>query len=127
MSESIMLNVQKWTYERGNYQIVVENGWKISVLNMYAQERIKVNGETVRNRISVSQSVLWRKIFEDTIIDSSGELDLIVQWRSGLRTIKTRLLIDGEIQNWTHYHQGKWKGIRGEWPTQLEYEAMDTT
>jgi len=124
MSESITLNVQKWVYERGNYQIVVENAWNLSAWRMYSQERIRVNGETVRDNIAVSQSIVfWRTVFEDTVIDSTGELNLIVQWKSGLKTIKSRLLIDDERQNWTHYFVMEWQGNKGEWPDQFDYEA----
>ena len=124
MSESIMLYVQKWVYERGNYQIAVENAWNLSAQGMYSQERIRVNGETIRDNIAVSQSILfWRTIFEDTVIDATGELNLIVQWKSGLKTIKSRLLIDEARQNWTHYFRMEWQGDKGKWPDQFDYEA----
>ena len=91
---------------------------------MYSQERITVNGETVRDRIEVKQSVLfWRTVFEDSVIDTTGELTLLVQWKSGLMTVKSRLLIDEEVQPWTHYNQIKWNGLLGKWPDQFEYDA----
>jgi len=126
MSDAITLNVQRWVYERGNYQIIIENAWNITAWNVYSQEHITVNGETVRDKVAVSQSVLfWRTVFEDSVIDTTGELRLLVQWRSGLMTTKSRLLIDEEVQPWTHYYQMKWKGLIGEWPDQFEYEANE--
>ena len=113
MSDAIMLNVNRWIYERGNYQIIIENAWNITAWNVYSQERITVNGETVRDRIEVKQSV----------IDTTGELTLLVQWKSGLMTVKSRLIIDEEVQPWTHYNQIKWNGLLGEWPDQFEYDA----
>ena len=126
MSVPITLNVQRWVYERGNYQIIVENAWSFTAGYLYCQERITVNGEIVRDNIDVSKSVLfWRTVFDDSVIDSTGELNLLVQWKSGLMTIKSRLLIDTEIQAWTHYYQMKWKGLIGGWPDQSEYEANE--
>ena len=121
MTDIVMLNVQKWVYERGNYQIIIENAWNAS---MYSQERITVNGEYIRNSIAVRQSILfWRTVFEDTVIDDRGELPLKVQWKSGLLTTKSRLLIEEERQDWTHYFNKKWMGFKGEWPEEAEYET----
>ena len=63
MSDAIMLNVNRWIYERGNYQIIIENAWNITAWNVYSQERITVNGETVRDRIEVKQSVLFGALY----------------------------------------------------------------
>jgi len=121
MAQTLNLNVQRWVYERGNYQIVIDNAWSLSPL--YTQERITVNGERVRDCIPVVQSIIfWRTVFEDTILDSTGELELKVQWKSGLMTCKSRLLIEGEKQDWTDYFEKKWTGPRGEWPEQNYYE-----
>jgi len=46
--------------------------------------------------------------------------------KSGLMTTKSRLLIDEEVQPWTHYYQIKWKGLIGEWPDQFEYVANES-
>jgi len=115
------MNVQRWTFERGNYQILVDNAWHISFgfkgLYVYSQERISVSGEKTRDRIEVSQPFLvWRTVFEDTILDRSGELKLDVQWRSGLMNVSARLLIDKENNDWTDVIEEKWTGAKGEWP-----------
>ncbi len=121
----IDMNIQRWMYERGNYQIIIENAWTLSPY--YSQEKITINGDRVRNRIDVKLRVLrWRTVFEDTILDSSGELNLKVQWRSGLMTVKSRLLIDDVKQPWTSFIENKWAGSKGEWPDVLEYESWNT-
>lgn len=116
------LNVQKWVFERGNYQIIVENGWALEP--MYTQERITVNGVRVRDIIPVPASILfWRTMFKDTVLEPGGELDLKIQVKSGFRTTKSRLLIAGETQAWSEYFQLQWTGTKGEWPNQIEYET----
>lgn len=118
--KQLEMTVQKWIFERGNYQLIFENAWSLKPI--YSQERIKTNGEIVRNRIETnSVLLLWRTIFEDTILDASGQLNLKVQWRSGLMTCKCRILIDDEQQSWAKYIENKWIGSKGEWPDQLEY------
>ena len=122
MSKAVVknLNVQKWIYERGNYQIIVENGWSSNPI--YTQERITVNGEQVRDLIPVPQSIFfWRTMFEDTVLNHGGELGLKLQWKSGFKTVKSRLLLEGEIEDWTEYFQMKWAGPKGEWPVPEEY------
>ena len=39
------LYIERWVYERGNYQIILENG---ANFDFYSQERLTVNGERVR-------------------------------------------------------------------------------
>jgi len=115
------MNVQQWTFERGNYQIVVENAWN---LPRFTQERITVNGVKVRDCIPVRITYLfWRTMFEDTILNKDGEQTLLVQWKSGLKTVKARVLIDGEHVAWTKAYSEKWTGPRGEWPEDAFYEA----
>jgi len=122
MTNTLNLNVQRWIYERGNYQILIDNAWSLSP--MYSQERITVNGEHVRDRLEQNHSILfWRTVFEDTILDSSGELNLKVQWKSGFMSVKSRLLIEGEKQDWTEFFQDKWTGRKGEWPDPDYYET----
>lgn len=121
MTDAITLNVQRWVYERGNYQIIVENAWNIG--QYYCQERISVNGELIRDRALKASTILfWRTIFEDTILDTEGEVSLKVQWKSGIRTIHSRMLIDGNKQDWSEYFEKKWAGIKGEWPVQTDYQ-----
>ena len=122
MARNINLTVQRWIYERGNYQIIIDNAWT-TTLPVYSQERVTVNGERVRDKIEQNQVLLlWTTVFKDTILDSSGELELKVQWRSGLLTTKSRLLIEGEKQSWNEYYQKKWIGSKGEWPEDSYYE-----
>jgi len=121
MADTLNLNVQRWIYERGNYQIVIDNAWAFPP--MYSQERIRVNGELVRNRIEQNQPIfLWRTMFKDTILDPTGELELKVQWKSGLMSVKSRLLIEDEKQVWTNFYSKKWMGLKGDWPEQSYYE-----
>ena len=109
-------------YERGNYQIIIDNAW--SLYPLYCQERITVNGERIRDKIEQNQVLLlWTTVFRDTILDSSGELELKVQWRSGLLTTKSRLLVEGEKQSWNAYYQKKWIGSKSEWPEDSYYET----
>jgi len=118
-SETQNLIVQKWTYERGNYQIIAENAWGLNPF--YTQERITVNGVRIRD-VNPAPAVLlfWRTMFKDTVLEPGGELDLIVQWKSSFKTVKARLLIDGEKVAWTDYHHLEWPGPRGEWPDAFE-------
>lgn len=121
----IDLNVQKWMFERGNYQIIVENAWTLSPY--YSQERITVNGERVRDKIETNMFILfWRTVFEDTVLDLSGELNLKVQWKSGLLTVGSRLLIENEKEPWTHFVENRWSGSKGEWPDHIEYESWNS-
>lgn len=123
--KSINLNVQKWVYERGNYQLVIENAWSLRPL--YSQERITLNGESVRDRIETNITILfWRTVFEDTILDSSGELNLKVQWKSGLWSVGSRLLIEDTKHSWTNFVQNKWTGPKGDWPDHIEYESWNS-
>lgn len=125
MTEIVNLNVQQWTYERGNYQIVVENAWGFGAKSSpYSQERITVNGERVRDRIRVLYSILfWRTVFEDTVLDGADESSLKVQWKSGIGTVKSRLLIDGKKTDWTEQFAIKWDGPKGSWPERGDYEG----
>ena len=121
MTETITMNVQQWTYERGNYQIVIENAW---CLPRYTQERITVNGERVRDCIPIATSLLfWRTVFEDTVLDSEGEAYLKVQWKSGFQTCKSRLLINEDRIAWTKEFAVKWNGPKGSWPEDSYYEV----
>ncbi len=121
MAETITLYIQRWEYERGNYQIVWENG---ANFDFYSQERLTVNGERVRDRFKVKQALFfYTSIFKDTILDGAGELSVKVQCRSGLYRIHSRLLIDKKQQDWTDYCSIKWVGVKGEWPEPSEYEA----
>jgi len=123
MTDTLNLNVQRWVYERGNYQIVIENAWTFSPF--YTQERITVNGVRVRDAIPVPQSIIfWRTVFEDTVLDRERELALKVQWKSGLFTVKSRLLIQEEKQDWTDFSAVKWTGPKGEWPEESFYETL---
>ena len=123
MTEVIAMNVQQWTYERGNYQIIVENAW--SLAPVYTQERITVNGERVRDCKPAPISLLfWRTMFEDTILDRDGEQRLEVQWKSGFRTCKARVLINGERVTWAKTFAAKWIGLKGEWPEDAFYETL---
>lgn len=123
MAKEIKLYVQRWSYERGNYQIIIENAWNLKF--RYNQERVTVNGERILDHIpNLKVLLFWRTIFEDTILDSTGELNLKVQWRSGLNTCKARLLIDNEKQDWTSHFEKKWTGSKGNWPD-LEYFSTD--
>ena len=125
MSKSAMkeMNVQKWIYERGNYQIIVENAW--SLKPFYTQERITVNGERIRDVIPIPTSIFfWRTMFEDTVLEPGRELSLKLQWKSGLMTVKARLLLEGEKLDWTEYYQLRWTGTRGDWPEPSEYDEI---
>lgn len=123
MSNDIDLYVQNWIYERGNYQIIIENAWNIKL--RYTQERVTVNGERVLDHIpSFKVLLFWRTVFEDTVLDSEGELNLKVQWRSGLGTCKSRLLLEGDKQEWTTHFEKEWTGPKGHWPD-LEYFKLD--
>ena len=125
MTSTITLNVQQWTYERGNYQIVIENAWGFGAkATPYTQERITVNGERVRDSVPIVQSILfWRTVFEDTVLDGENEANLKVQWKSGIHTCKSRLLIDGKKTGWTKELATKWDGLEGHWPEQVDYEG----
>ena len=125
MSEKIIdLNVQRWMFERGNYQIIIENAWSLNPY--YSQERITVNGERVRNRIDVKLPVLfWRTVFEDAILDPNGELNLKVQWKSGLWSVGARLLIEDTKHPWIDFVQNKWTGPKGQWPDYIEHESWN--
>lgn len=117
----IDMNIQRWMFERGNYQIIIENAW--SLRPIYSQERITINGERTRDKIEANLPVLlWRTVFEDTILEPGGELNLKVQWKSGLWSVSSRLLIEDEKQSWTEFIQNKWTGSKGEWPDYIEYE-----
>jgi len=127
MTKALKMVVQKWLYERGNYQIIIENAYSFDrgIFKLYAQERITINGDRIRDSIEVPNVILlWRTIFEDTIIDASGELPLKVQWRSGVNTIRSRLLIDEQAEDWTEYFQLEWTGHPGEWPDETTYSGL---
>lgn len=127
VAEKLTMTVQKWVFERGNYQIIVENACSFDrgLFNLHIQERIRVNGERVRDNIPFPYVVLrWRTIFEDTIIDRTGELHLKVQWRSGLNAIKARLLIDNTPVDWAEYFELEWLGAPGQWPEDATYDAL---
>lgn len=122
----IDLNIQKWVFTRGNYQIVIENAWHMrrGGFGLYSQERITVNGDRVRDKIETPFIILfWRTVFQDTLIDAKGEVDLKVQWRSAVNTVKSRLLIDGQHEDWTDYQEIKWTGEKGDWPDFIDYET----
>ena len=120
MPDNIKMNIQRWDYQLGNYQIIVENAW---TMNRFAQERITVNGVATRDQVPTYSILLyWKTIFEDTVLTRDGELDLHVQWRSGFKTIKARLLIDKEVQPWTKYFAVQWTGPKGEWPDEDYYD-----
>ena len=116
------MNIQRWDYEFGNYQIIVENAWNTS---RFSQERITVNGVPTHDEIhTFFQMLYWKTMFEDTVLKKDGELDLKVQWRSGFKKIKARLLIDKEVQPWTNYIALQWTGPKGEWPDQDYYDEQ---
>lgn len=121
MTDTITLYIERWVYERGNYQVILENG---ANFDFYSQERLTVNGERLRNRIEVKQLLFfYRTIFEDTILDGAGDLNVKVQCKSGFKQIHSRLLIDRKKQGWTDYLSIKWEGVKGEWPEPAEYET----
>ena len=121
MTDTVKIYIQRWSYERGNYQIVAENG---ANLDGYSQERITVNGAHVRHRIDIRYPLFFfRTVFEDTILDSKGELDIKVQWKSGLMRVHSRLFVGGHKQSWTDNLNIEWEGVKGEWPEQTEYET----
>jgi len=120
MPDIIKMNIQRWDYQLGNYQIIVENAW---TMNRFAQERITVNGVATHDQVpSYFILLYWKTIFEDTVLTRDGELDLQVQWKSGLKTIKARLLIDKEVQPWTKHFSLQWIGKKGEWPDEDHYD-----
>jgi hypothetical protein len=41
---------------------------------------------------------------------------LIVEWKSGLLSIKARARIGEEVLPWSDYHVAEWQGVLGEWP-----------
>ncbi len=127
MTTPLNMVVQRWVYERGNYQIIIENACSFDrgLFRPYVQERISVNGEHIRDYIDVpTVLIFWRTIFEDNLFDRSGELKLKVQWRSGVNAIRCRLLIDETPQDWTECFKLEWTGIPGEWPDQTVYAAL---
>jgi len=112
--DAVKLNGQRWIYENGNHQIILENAWSLS---LQSQERLKVNGETVHERTDAGYVILaWKTMFEDTVLLGADERSLKVQCKSGLWTTKARLMIDGKKVDWTDYLEGKWIGPIGEWP-----------
>jgi len=120
MPNDIKMNIQRWDYEFGNYQIIVENAWN---KNRFTQERVSVNGVPTYDEIPGFFPLLhWKTMFEDTVLTKDGELDLQVQLRSGFKTVKARLLIDKEVQPWTNYIALRWSGPKGEWPDQDYYD-----
>ena len=122
MTNLINMKIQRWVYESGNYQIIVENAWALSP-KPFTQERITVNGERVRDEIPLYVPILrWRTVFEDSVLGLGGELELKVQWRSALWTCLCRLKIDDVIQDWTQSFKLNWVGAKGAWPDVSEYE-----
>jgi len=125
MTKTVNFNVQRWIFIRGNYKIVCENAWDTNF--QHSQERITVNGEPVIYRtIKVYFLLFWRTIFEDTVLTAEGELTLKVQWKSGLKTIRSRLLINGEKQEWADYSETKWHGTVGQWPNEAHWTKQSS-
>ena len=123
MSDFVNMKIQRWVYERGNYQIIVENAWALSP-KPFTQERITVNGESVREEIPLYVPILrWRTVFEDSVLVPGEDLELKVQWRSALWTVLCRLKIDGVVEDWTQSFKLNWIGAAGEWPDVSDYEA----
>ena len=111
------LYCQMWLWERGNQSLCFENAWGIRSGQAVTAERVSVNGERVHDVVPPARSALrWRTVFEDTIIEGSDLVPLEMQWKSGFRHIKARLLIGGDIQPWTEVHFAEWDGLLGDWP-----------
>jgi len=120
MTKTAKLNVQRWIYKRGNYEIILENAWEIRY--RFTQERITVNGEQILHRKTKYYALFWwSTIYEDTVMDRDGEKKLKVQWKSGLKTMRVRLLIDGDEEEWTDSSETIWIGPIGMWPSNSEW------
>ena len=121
MTQHVKLKGQRWEFEDGNHRIIVENA--VHMPSLYSQERIRVDGETIRDRElvgSVSGNVLpdWTTVFETEWLTREGEKRLSIQWRSGMTKIRARVLLDGEELPWTDYFSAKWTGEKGQWPSE---------
>jgi hypothetical protein len=114
-ANKVLLHVQRWEFEHGNHKIIVENA--VNIGELFSQERIRVDGDIVRDRQSTAD-VTWRwaTVYETVWPTQRGEQRLEVQWRSGLMTIHARVLLDGTEQKWTDYFKGNWHGEKGVWP-----------
>ena len=122
MIKSENLNLQRWIYRRGNFEIIFENGW--SRRSKFTQERLTVNGKyLINHKLKGYAWLWWTTIYKDTVLVKNGELDLKIQCKSGVKTCKARILIDGHEQKWESFSEIIWTGSAGSWPETDEWSS----
>ena len=84
------LRGQKWVFQDGNHEIIVENAWSWS---MFSQERIQINGETVFARSgALDVAWKWTEAHKEAWLTQLGDETLSVQYISGFMKVHACLL-----------------------------------
>lgn len=108
---------QMWRFKRGNQEIVLENAYAFKAGRPVTMERIHVNGEVVHDYGPKPRLfLLWRTMYMDEFFTEEGLVEFKLQWTSGLRRVKARLLVGDEEYPWTEVQDARWDGPLHTWP-----------
>lgn len=108
------LRGQKWVFQDGNHEIIVENAWSWS---MFSQERIRINGETVFAQAGKGEVYLkWVEAHKEPWLTQLGDETLQVQFRSGILKVYARVVLGDRKLEHVDYFEGKWTAEGESWP-----------
>ncbi len=108
------LRGQKWIYQDGNHEIIVENAWSWSG---HSQERIRINGETVLEQSGKGYiAPKWTEAHQEPWLTQLGDDTLSIQYLSGFLKVHARVLLGERELEPVDYLEGKWVSEGGYWP-----------
>ena len=105
---------QKWIFQDGNHEIIVENAWSWT---MYSQTRIKLNEETVFEHAAYFWVAIdWTTGHSEPWISQIGDETLSVAFISRPAHIDARVTIGDRELEPVDYFEGNWRAKGGHWP-----------
>ena len=110
---------QRWVFDIGNSRIVVDNGYSRL---LWGQERLVVNGETVRATGGWFRSV---QRFPLEWLTPAGEQELLIRLRidpDGIDSIRCEALLGGVRIRPSSAHRAEWAGPKWSWPEEGDWK-----
>ena len=109
------LRGQKWVFQDGNHEIIVENAWSWTML--FSQTRIRVNAETVYSKSANFWFALdWTEAHQEAWLTQLGDETLSVQFISGDTKIYVAVTVGDRELELIDYFEGHWFSKRDHWP-----------
>jgi hypothetical protein len=109
--ELLNFKAQRWTLQDGAQTLIVENAW---TWTGQCQERVRLNGEVIMEGATLRILKGWTEIVRVAWPGAAGAL--IVEWKSGLLSIKARARIADQVLPWSDYQVAQWEGYLRDWP-----------